>query len=567
MKKFYDNSIQNIYPLINKKFIYLDGNNKLFIKKITIDELLRCSTLLSLDNIQLVILDTLNKENFFIISNSSKNQFFILKYYMNEENKDYYKIYENSFENKNNMYLILKEHKVLDERLFEYIKKLISNSTVNLQEKNNLISIFNKEANIKNLIDANNKILNFFDTLNLNIYNKIKEKINIKENKYVINSNYIMKYLSNITKDNLNQNEIDEINYVCSVNKLCYEIVDKYINYLIFNSKINNIYNYHNKYLLFMGEQYLFFTFSLKSKKFWGLESANLIKNNNYNNFEIMNIFSNKILINNIEDKIINIIEDDNIYNFCLIKNSFNYYSSALADNNYLLIDKVIHNNLNFTLINLDDYSIKNDFGYDFCQVLNFKIDNNLSKIYLTQNFNKFLYLYEENNQIGIIDLKLNKPLKQKDNNEINFKLNLKKDNNIEIIPSIYKYSSLYSDDYCPDQLLKEEDGYFCTKQNIKEFIIFKFDKEYCFYKIEITFPDDYIKARLKEFKISIYNYKGTLVSVLYNNNNNPENNKVGIDLDEKGAYIKFEFLSNFGEDYFCIQRIKFFADITHSLK
>ena len=54
--------------------------------------------------------------------------------------------------------------------------------------------------------------------------------------------------------------------------------------------------------------------------------------------------------------------------------------------------------------------------------------------------------------------------MKQKDNNEINFKLNLKKDNNIEIIPSIYKYSSLYSDDYSSNQLLKEEDGYFCTK-------------------------------------------------------------------------------------------------------
>ena len=131
------------------------------------------------------------------------------------------------------MYLILKENKVLDNRLFENIKIILNNSTVSPQEKNNLITIFNNEANIKNLIDGNKKILNFIDTINFNIYNKMKEKININENKYVINSNYIMKYLSKVNKDNLNQNEIKEITDICNINKLCYEIVDKYINYLI----------------------------------------------------------------------------------------------------------------------------------------------------------------------------------------------------------------------------------------------------------------------------------------------------------------------------------------------
>ena len=48
--------------------------------------------------------------------------------------------------------------------------------------------------------------------------------------------------------------------------------------------------------------------------------------------------------------------------------------------------------------------------------------------------------------------------------------------------------------------------------------------------------------------------------------NNNNENETVYLNLDVKGAYIKFEFLSNFGEDYFCIQKIQFFADITHTI-
>ena len=94
MKKYYYNSIQNIYPLSNNKFIFLDENNILFIAKIIAGNLLSCSTLLSFENIQFVILDLFNKENFFTISNSSKNQFFVLKYYI---------------ESQKNMYLILKE--------------------------------------------------------------------------------------------------------------------------------------------------------------------------------------------------------------------------------------------------------------------------------------------------------------------------------------------------------------------------------------------------------------------------------------------------------------------------
>ena len=552
MKKYYDNSIQNIYPLINNKFIYLDGNNKLFLTKIKIENLLQCSTLFSLENIQFVILDLFNKENFFTISNSTTREFFILQYYL-------------TLENKNNMYLILKEYKAFDNRLIDSIKKIINNSTINGQDKNNLISIFNNEVNIKKLIESNNKLLKFIDTMNINIYNKINEKIKINENKYVINSNYIMKYLSKFNKDNLNQNELNEVNYICKVNKLCNEIMDKYLNYLIFNSKINNIYNYQNKFLLFMGEHYLFFAFSLKAKKFFGLESANLIKNNNYNNFEIMHIYSNKIFVNNIENKIINIIENDNTYNFCLIKNSFNYYSNALAENDYLLIDNIKNNNLIFTLINLDDYSIKQNFEYDFGNVLNFKIDNNPPKIYLTKNFKKFIYSYEDDNQLVISNLKLNKPLEQKDNKEINYKINLKKDNNSEIIPSIHDYSSLYDKDYGPEKLSNEK-GYFCTRGNNNEYITFKFDKEYWFLKISITIPDKYQKAGLKEFKINYYDNQGIFIkNKVYKNDNSKLKEFSIINIDEKAAYIKLEFLANFGEDYFCIERIKFFAEITHS--
>ena len=320
--KNHDDFIKNIYPLNDNKIFILDEKNKLIIWKITIDNLLNCTTILSFKDIQFVIRDMFNQENFFTISNMDKSEFFTLKYYINDGNKNDKKIYEKSIENKDNMHLIIKENKKINNGLFEYITKIIKESNINQQEKNNLNLIFNNENDniIQKLIDSNNKFLNFIDTMNINIYNKFKEKISIKENEYKINSNYIMRFLTNMNENNLNQNEINEANNVCDINKLCKKIMETYIHILIFNSKINNIYNYKNKFLLFMGEQYLLIPFSLRSKKFLGFESSNLFKNNsdNYNNYEIINIISNKILINNNKKKIINIIKNDDNNNFYL---------------------------------------------------------------------------------------------------------------------------------------------------------------------------------------------------------------------------------------------------------
>ena len=317
------------------------------------------------------------------------------------------------------MHLILKENKKFDNNLFGNITKIIYNSEIKNDEKHNLKLIFeyvkNKIINIQNLINSNNQFLNYINKINDDIVNKIKDKININENKYVINSNYIMKLIININKENLNQNEINKINYLCNINKLCKEIMEKYIHYLMYNSKINNIYIYQNKLLLFIGEQYLFVPFSFKSKKFLGIESGNLIKtnSNNFNNFKIIKITCDKIIINDEGKKNVNIIEVDNngnsnTYNFYLVKNSFNYHTNALVDKKYLLIDNINNNNLNFSLINLDNYSIEKNY-YDFCRLLNFKIDNNPPKIYLTENFSKFIYLYKGNNQVSVIDFSLNK--------------------------------------------------------------------------------------------------------------------------------------------------------------
>ena len=87
-------------------------------------------------------------------------------------------------------------------------------------------------------------------------------------------------------------------------------------------------------------------------------------------------------------------VEIDGGNDFYLFKNSFKYYMSAIEDNNYLLFDNIRNNKLNFSLINLDNYNIENNFNYDFCVLLNLKINNAPLKLYLTQNFsNLFVYM------------------------------------------------------------------------------------------------------------------------------------------------------------------------------
>ena len=86
----------------------------------------------------------------------------------------------------------------------------------------------------------------------------------------------------------------------------------------------------------------------------------------------------------------------------------------------------------------------------------------------LNQNFNKFIYSYDDN-QLCVVDLFLNVP--KIENNAIEkdiIPIKLKKINNSEITPKIYKYSPFYDNNYKPDNLLKKE-GSFSSQKNQKE--------------------------------------------------------------------------------------------------
>ena len=248
----------------------------------------------------------------------------------------------------------------------------------------------------------------------------------------------------------------------------------------------------------------------------------------------------------------------------------FSYCSSAQAYKNYLLIDNIKNNELLFSLINLNDYSFDCDKSNDFNQLFNFKLQNNPPKFLMNQNFNKFLYLFENNNQLGIINCNFNKKFDNINQNEPHFNISLKLDNSLEVIPKVSGYSSFYSKDYEANKILSDK-GYFLTKTNKNENISFEFDKEYCFYKILITYPSLlYKNAKLKQLKIIICDKDKNIVDCLFHEENDEnifENRYLEINnLSAKGAYIRLEFISNLGADFFVIQKIQFFAEISHSI-
>ena len=86
-----------------------------------------------------------------------------------------------------------------------------------------------------------------------------------------------------------------------------------------------------------------------------------------------------------------------------------------------------------------------------------------------------------------------------------------------------------------------------------------------------ITYPSLlYKNAKLKQLKIIICDKDKNIVDCFFheeNDENTFENRYLEINsLNAKGAYIRLEFISNLGADYFVIQKIQFFAEISHSI-
>ena len=554
---YFDNFIKDIYRLSEDKIIYLDYLNNLTIDEIYVkDNILNANKIKSFQNIDYALIDLFDNK-FFMIENKD-NLYFNIIYCS-----------DNNYENTN---LISKQNLKFNVKyIFEDIIEIIDNSNINNEDKSNLKSIFvyngENDEKLEKLINSNNNLLNFFNNKNIDLYNKIRNKINENEEKYTFNSNYIWKTFkrlnNNLNNNNLSEKEKEGIKYILNLNFICADILEKYINYIIFNSKINNIYNYKNSFILFMGEKSCIQCYSIKAKKFYVLAAINLFMDvENFNNFEVIQITSNKIILNDFKNKIVYFIENNQIYNFCLLKKTFKYNSNVTVDNNYILFDKIINNNLQFSFIDLSDFTNKENNR--LIELLNFKLNYNIPKIAISQRFQKFINIYD-NNQLCILDYMYENHYNNQNNDNKN-EIILIKDNNSEIIPPSFIYSSIYDSEYDPKNLFKEKE-YYCSKTKKNEFITFDFEKEYYFNKIIVKYINKYKNGRIKKFKLYFLDSKKRIIDIFEKNDFDKEWDFFTIITNNKARYIKFEFLENFGENYFVIGKMSFYVEETYSIK
>ena len=396
----------------------------------------------------------------------------------------------------------------------------------------------------------------------MNFYkNNNKYNLNDNNNEFIINSNYVYNIIKNKMGDNainLNIEDINKIKYILRLVDVCQQIRAKYILYIVLNTKINSVYNVNNEYLIFMGEKYFFVKYLLKEKEFIPLIKGKFIENDkdNFNNYEINHICQKYIILNNFKEKIINFI-DINI--FSILNKKLTYYLNFIANDNYLLYDNIKDNELLFSLINLSDLS--NEKNNNLLQSFNYKIDNNIPKLLTSNSFKDFIFLYD-NNQLCIDEYILYNEINIKKNKNIK-KINIKK--NELIIPFIEDSSEVYSKDYDASKLFSEDNYYYCSKNNSKQFIIFDCKTEYYFKSFKITY---YSKnnCQPKNFIVTILDNKKKIINIHKFCNENNDELENTYEIQNKGRYIKFDILDNFGGDYIIIKKLKFNVYIIDSI-
>ena len=235
------------------------------------------------------------------------------------------------------------------------------------------------------------------------------------------------------------------------------------------------------------------------------------------------------------------------------------YYLNFIANDNYLLYDNIKDNELLFSLINLSDLS--NEKNNNLLQSFNYKIDNNIPKLLTSNSFKDFIFLYD-NNQLCIDEYILYNEINIKKNKNIK-KINIKK--NELIIPFIEDSSEVYSKDYDASKLFSEDNYYYCSKNNSKQFIIFDCKTEYYFNDFTIKYLSKK-DCQPKNFIVTILDNKKNIINIhkFCNENNNKLENTY--EIQNKGRYMKFDILDNFGGDYIIIKKLIFYVDIIDSI-
>ena len=378
----------------------------------------------------------------------------------------------------------------------------------------------------------------------------------------MFNSNYVH-YLIENALDNKNNNLINKENEkmqnIINLNNLCVEIGKKYFGYLFFSTKINDIYNFKNESISFLGETCLFSNYIIKSKYFGCYVTPNFLGNNemNFNDYEIKYICSNYniIILNNFSKKIIYIVENSRIY---LLKKKYNYFCNIVANDKYLLFDNIKENIVQFSFIDLSNNL--NEENHELKTLFNFKVDNFYPKIFLFNTQYKFINIYE-NNQLCIVDYKLNeKEKKDEHNDENNFKniirIEIKQLYKRQIIPKIIEHSKILKNEYHPSMLFSDK-SYYSSDKGSKHYIYMDFSKDYYFVNFDIIFHEKYLDCSPKKYIVQLYDSKKREINKLIFISKEKVLNDVK-NLNEVARYIKFNFTENFGGKNIVIKNMKF---------
>ena len=305
-----DSFVRDIYPLKKDKFLSINENNIIILWKINKDNI---NSLGIIKQSNFITLDLFNKDNAFIIEKNNND--FRIKYY--EFNKHLI------------LLLFIKKKIYAQKNIFEDINYLVDNYEYqNMMENKEMLKNLiknllskNEEENKNILLELNNKLLEEIDNKSSIIYKNIIENNLKKHIKFIINTNYIIFEISSIINNQVikfKDNEMQSLNCLVNFYNLCYNIRKLYIYYLLISSPINNIYNLNNEYLLFMGQDYLFIKYSLLEREFIPVVTNNFIPSSviDYNDYEIISIMKDYIILNDFNNKYIYIIENKNFLLF-----------------------------------------------------------------------------------------------------------------------------------------------------------------------------------------------------------------------------------------------------------
>ena len=318
-----------------------------------------------------------------------------------------------------------------------------------------------------------------------------------------------------------------------------------------------------------MGEKYLLIKYLIKEKEFIPIISSNFISNreNDYNNYEIKYISKKYIVLNNFQEKFIKFIDANT---FCILNKKFNYYKNLVVNDNYLLFDKIIENEIHFSLLNLEDCSeeTKNDL---LKELFNFKAYYYFPKILLNNNnFENTIYLYE-NNQLSILEYN------NKDNNkniitqnQMTKKITIKE--NANKLPKIIDFSEVYSKNYEPSNLFVNNDedfytNYYCSKNPSNQYIVFEFIDEYFIGSFEIFYLSRRKKCKPKNFKVTILDNNKNIIKIFEFINDDIKSLSHEYNLKNKGKYLRFDLIDNYGGAYIIIKKINFYANPVDSVQ